>query len=47
MFENRALRRMFGSMKREAKGGQGKLHNDEFHNLSRTNYYYVDKNQGY
>jgi hypothetical protein len=38
---------MFGPMKKEAKGGQRKLYSDEFHKFSCTNYYYVDKNQGY
>jgi hypothetical protein len=33
VFEDRVLRRMFGPMKEEAKGGRIKLHNDEFHNL--------------
>jgi hypothetical protein len=33
MFENRALRRMFGSKRVEVTGGWGKLNNAEVHNL--------------
>jgi hypothetical protein len=32
VFENRVLRRIFGS-KREVTGGRRKLHNEELHNL--------------
>jgi len=31
--ENRALRRIFGSMREEVAGGWRILHNEEFHNL--------------
>jgi hypothetical protein len=33
MFENRALRRMFGPKRDEVTGGWRKLHNEELHNL--------------
>jgi hypothetical protein len=33
LFENRALRRTFGSKKDEFMGGLKKLHNEELHNL--------------
>jgi hypothetical protein len=33
VFENKALRRIFGSKRGEIMGGWGKLHNKEFHNL--------------
>jgi hypothetical protein len=33
MFENRVLRRIFGSKGDEATGGRRKLHNEEPHNL--------------
>jgi hypothetical protein len=33
MFENRVLRRIFGSKKDEVTGGWRKLHNEELHNL--------------
>jgi hypothetical protein len=32
-FENRALRRMFGSKREEVTGGWRKLHEEELHNL--------------
>jgi hypothetical protein len=35
-FENRALRRIFGSRKNEVIGGMRKLHNEELHNLYYT-----------
>jgi hypothetical protein len=34
VFENRALRRIFGPMRYEVKGGWRKLHNVEIHNLN-------------
>jgi hypothetical protein len=33
MFQNRALRRIFGSEKHEVTGGLRKLHNEELHDL--------------
>jgi hypothetical protein len=33
VFENRVLRRIFGSKRDEETGGWRKLHNDELHNL--------------
>jgi hypothetical protein len=33
VFENRVLRRMFGSKRDEVIGGWRKLHNEELHNL--------------
>jgi hypothetical protein len=33
VFENRALRRIFGSRRDEVTGGRRKLHNEELHNL--------------
>jgi hypothetical protein len=33
VFENRVLRRIFGSKKAEVTGGWRKLHNEELHNL--------------
>jgi hypothetical protein len=33
VFENRALRRIFGPKRDEVTGGWRKLHNKEFHNL--------------
>jgi hypothetical protein len=33
VFENRVLRRIFGSKRDEVTGGWRKLHNEEFHNL--------------
>jgi hypothetical protein len=33
MFENRALRRIFGPKKEEVVGGCRRLHNEELHNL--------------
>jgi hypothetical protein len=33
VFENRVLRRIFGSNRNEIIRGCGKLHNEEFHNL--------------
>jgi hypothetical protein len=33
VFENRVLRRIFGSKRDEVPGGWRKLHNDELHNL--------------
>jgi hypothetical protein len=33
VFENRALRRTFGPKGDEVRGGWGKLHNEERHNL--------------
>jgi hypothetical protein len=33
VFENRALRRIFGPMRDEATGGWRKLHNEELHRL--------------
>jgi hypothetical protein len=33
VFENRALRRIFGLKRDEVKGGLRKLHNGELHNL--------------
>jgi hypothetical protein len=33
VFENRVLRRMFGSKRDEVTGGWRKLHNEELHNL--------------
>jgi hypothetical protein len=33
VFENRVLRRIFGSKRDEVKAGWRKLHNKEFHNL--------------
>jgi hypothetical protein len=38
VFENRALRRIFGPKREEDAGGWRKLHNEELHNLySSTN----------
>jgi hypothetical protein len=34
VFENRVLRRMFGSERDELTGGWRKLHNEELHHLS-------------
>jgi hypothetical protein len=34
VFENRALRRMFGPRRDEVTGGWRKLHNEELHDLS-------------
>jgi hypothetical protein len=33
VFENRALRRIFGPKRDEVRGGWRKLHNEELHNL--------------
>jgi hypothetical protein len=33
VFENRVLRRIFGSKRAKVKGGWRKLHNEELHNL--------------
>jgi hypothetical protein len=33
LFENRVLRRIFGSKRHEVTGGWRKLHNEELHNL--------------
>jgi hypothetical protein len=33
VFENRVLRRTFGSKRDEVTGGRRKLHNEELHNL--------------
>jgi hypothetical protein len=33
VFENRALRRIFGPMRDEVTGGWKKLHNEELHNF--------------
>jgi hypothetical protein len=33
VFENRALRRIFGSKREEVAGGWRRLHNEELHNL--------------
>jgi hypothetical protein len=33
LFENRVLRRIFGSKRDEVTGGWRKLHNEELHNL--------------
>jgi hypothetical protein len=33
VFENRVLRRIFGSKRDEVMGGWRKLHNEELHNL--------------
>jgi hypothetical protein len=33
VFENRVLKRIFGSKKKEVTGGWRKLHNKELHNL--------------
>jgi hypothetical protein len=33
VFENRVLRRIFGTKRDELKGGWRKLHNEELHNL--------------
>jgi hypothetical protein len=33
VFENRVLRRIFGSKRDEVRGGWRKLHNEELHNL--------------
>jgi hypothetical protein len=33
VFENRALRRIFGPKRDEVTGGWRKLHNEELHNL--------------
>jgi hypothetical protein len=33
VFENKALRRIFGSKRDEVTGGWRKLHNEELHNL--------------
>jgi hypothetical protein len=33
VFENRVLRRIFGPKRDEVRGGWGKLHNGELHNL--------------
>jgi hypothetical protein len=33
VFENRVLRRIFGTRRDEMIGGQRKLHNEELHNL--------------
>jgi hypothetical protein len=36
MFENRALRRMFGHKREEVAGSWRRLHNEEFHDLFAT-----------
>jgi hypothetical protein len=33
MYENRALRRIFGPKREEVEGGWRRLHNEELHNL--------------
>jgi hypothetical protein len=33
VFENRTLRRIFGSQREEVAGGWRRLHNEELHNL--------------
>jgi hypothetical protein len=33
VFENRVLRRIFGSKREEVAGGWRRLHNEELHNL--------------
>jgi hypothetical protein len=33
VFENRVLRRIFGSEREEVAGGWRRLHNDELHNV--------------
>jgi hypothetical protein len=33
VFENRALRRIFGPKREEVTGGYGKVHKEELHNL--------------
>jgi PAS domain-containing protein len=33
VYENRALRRIFGSKREEVAGGWRRLHNEELHNL--------------
>jgi hypothetical protein len=33
VFENRLLKRTFGSKREEVAGGWGRLHNEELHNL--------------
>jgi hypothetical protein len=45
VFENRVLRRIFGSKRNEVTGGWRKLHNEEFHNLysSPSTYNYNDQ----
>jgi hypothetical protein len=36
VFENRVLRRIFGTKKEEVAGGWTRLHNEELHNLYAT-----------
>jgi hypothetical protein len=36
MFENRVLRRIFGSKRDEVTGGWRKMHNEELHNWNST-----------
>jgi hypothetical protein len=38
VFENRVLRRIFGSKRDEVTGGWRKLHNEELHNFAKYNY---------
>jgi hypothetical protein len=40
VFENRMLRRIFGSKRKEVAGGWRRLHNEELHNL------YISPNLG-
>jgi hypothetical protein len=43
VFENRALRRIFGSKRDEVTGEWRKLHNEELHDLYLTHYCASDK----
>jgi hypothetical protein len=46
MFENRKVRRIFGSKRQEVAGGWRRLHNEELHNLYATpNFITVMKSQ--
>jgi hypothetical protein len=38
VFENRALRRMFGPKREEVPGGWRRLHNEELHDIHFTTY---------
>jgi hypothetical protein len=42
-FENRVLRRIFGTKRREMEGGWRRLHNEELHNLyASTNIFFFN-----
>jgi hypothetical protein len=43
VFENRVLRRIFRPKREEVVGSWRRLHNEEFHKLHTTKYYYGDK----